>query len=289
MDKTRASTARPALGRCAGRIGTLAALIAGLISGATAQAADRPAPAAPASQTAGLPAPAPGWEYQLSLYGWATSLVGDVGVRNLPTSSIDVPFSEVLNHLNGALMGSFFAQNGEWILLADVVFAKLSDARDLGTFGGSRLDAEVTQTIATGAIGRMLPTGRPDLDIAITGGVRYMSVKGALSFDPFALPADIAGSQREWWIDPTVGVFAHWELNQKWYVNAIADIGGFGVGSRLSSTGYLGVGYMWTDSFSTSLGYRYLYEDYVGERTGSGSFRYNTTMHGPTVAAAWRF
>lgn len=248
-----------------------------------AAAADIPAapPEPPVSTVA--------WEYQLSLYGWATSLTGDIGVRNLPTTAIDIPFSQVLKDLNGAFMGSLLASNDRWLLLADVVFARLSETRAVSTFGGSELDAEVTQAIATGAIGYRLPTGRPDFDFAITGGARYMSVKGTLSFTPVASPIGISASQRQWWIDPTVGFFAHWELNDKWFVNAIADIGGFGVGSRLSSTGYAGVGYMWTTSFSTALGYRYLYEDYEGEGAKTGTFRYNTTMHGPVVALAWRF
>lgn len=249
-----------------------------------AHAADLPTPPVPEPHISD-----PGWKYQLSLYGWATSLSGDVGVRNLPTTSIDVPFSRVLEDLNGALMGSFFANDGQWLVLADMVYAKLSETHALNAFGGSQLDAEVTQFVATGAIGYMLPTGREDFDFAITGGARYMSVKGSLSFAPFALPVNISGSQRQWWIDPTVGFFAHWELNDKWFVNVIADIGGFGVGSKLSSTGYAGVGYMWTNSFSTSLGYRYLYEDYEAEGAVTGTFRYNTTMHGPTLAVAWRF
>lgn len=195
----------------------------------------------------------------------------------------------MLKDLNGALMGSVFASNDEWLLVGDIVFAKLSETHTLNAFGGSRLNAEVTQTIATGAIGYKLPTGRDDLDFAITGGARYMSVKGSMSFDPFASPVTISGAQRQWWIDPTIGFFAHWDINDKWFVNVMADIGGFGVGSRLSSTGYAGVGYMWTDSFSTSLGYRYLYTDYETDGARTGTFRYNTTMHGPTVAMAWRF
>ena len=60
--------------------------------------------------------------------------------------------------------------------------------------------------------------------------------------------------------------------------------------SKLSSTGYLGIGYMWTESFSTSLGYRYLYEDYEHSAvSGPGTFRYKATMHGPTLAMGWKF
>lgn len=267
------------------RAAACAALV-GLATG-MAHAADMPMPPMP-DGSAVQASPASDWKYQVTLYGWATSLSGDLGVRNLPTTAIDVPFSEVLKHLDGALMGSVFADNGTWLLLGDVVFAKLSASRPLGAFGGD-LGAGVTELIAMGAVGYMLPTGRPDLDFAVTGGLRYTSVKGSLSWRGPGPLLDISASARQEWLDPTVGFFAHWALNETWFVNAIADIGGFGVGSDLSSTGYLGVGYMWTRSFSTSLGYRYLYEDYEAPGATTGRFRYDTMMHGPTFAMAWRF
>ncbi len=263
-------------------VALVCALCAGLLVG-KGHAADLQA-APPAS-----PASVNDWQYQLTLYGWATSLAGDVGVRHLPTTSIDLPFSQVLKNLDGALMGSVFARNGDWLLLADLVFAKLSHQWPLQALGGSGLGVGINQTVASGAVGYMLPTGRSDMDFAVTAGLRYMSVKGALSFETHAPLPSLSASQRQWWLDPTIGFFAHWDVNDKWFINAIADIGGFGAGSKLSSTGYLGAGYMWTKSFSTALGYRYLYEDYEGSGARTGTFRYNTTMHGPVVAAAWRF
>ena len=264
---------------------------AGLLLTAAAALAAGPAAAAdPPLKPEAPPVSASGWDYQLSLYGWATSLKGDVGVRNLPTTAIDVPFTDVLQRLDGALMGSFFANNGQWMVLADVVFAKLSDRRPLtSVLAGSEAGAEVTQTILTGAVGYMLPTGRPDVDFAVTAGVRYMSVKGSLKLNPLGPLPGFGVSQRQAWADPTVGFFAHWELNEKWFLNAVADIGGFTVGSDLSSSGYLGVGYKWSQSFSTSIGYRYLHEDYEAVGARAGAFRYKTTMHGPTMALAWYF
>ncbi|MFX4990454.1 hypothetical protein ABTC08_19720, partial [Acinetobacter baumannii] len=73
------------------------------------------------------------WKFQTTLYVWATSLSGDVGVRNLPAASVDVPFSDVLRNTDGALMGAFVANNGKWLFLADLVYAKLSDTQSVGT------------------------------------------------------------------------------------------------------------------------------------------------------------
>ncbi|WP_323012709.1 hypothetical protein [Castellaniella sp.] len=229
------------------------------------------------------------WKFQLGLYGWATALNGDVGVRNLPNASINVPFSKVLRNLDGALMGSLIANNGKWLVLGDVVAAKLSHSRAFNTAYGSSVGADLNQTVVTGALGYILPTSRVDTDFAITGGLRYTSVKSSMQFDSSKPLPSVPTSQRKSWIDPTIGVFAQRSINEKLYVNAIVDIGGFGVGSKLSSSGYLGLGYLWTNSFSTSIGYRYLYENYKSSGSGKDAFRYKTTIHGPTIAAMWRF
>ena len=229
------------------------------------------------------------WRFQATLYGWLTAIDGNVGVRDLPTSPVNASIGDVLDNFDGALMGSFMATNGKWLFLGDLVLAKLSHGQNVGLYGNSRLDAELDEVIATAAVGYWLPLGIRNVDIAVTGGLRYVDLSADLSLTPAMLPVTFSGSQSESWVDPTIGLVANWKIDEKWFVNAVADIGGFGVGSKLSSTGYLGVGYMWTPSLSTAIGYRYLYEDYESSNGKGGSFRYNTTMHGPTVSLAWHF
>lgn len=62
----------------------LSGALCAFLTATTVMASDLPSAPPPVA-----PAPASGWTYQVSLYGWATSLTGDVGVRNLPTTSID--------------------------------------------------------------------------------------------------------------------------------------------------------------------------------------------------------
>lgn len=267
-----------------------AVALAGLLLGfaRSAGAADL-STGAPVAKAPELPASASDWKYELAIYGWGTALAGDVGVRNLPATSVDVPFADILDNMDGALMGTLFASNGQWITLGDVVLAKLTHGGSADVLGGSSYSFGLNETILTGAIGYLLDTGRKDVDFGLTVGARYVRLKADLGLDPNLSSLSLYGSQTQWWIDPTLGLYAHWQLNEKWFVNAIADIGGFGVGSKLSSNGYLGVGYMWTPGFSTALGYRYLYEDYEGSGAKSGTFRYNATMHGPILALAWHF
>lgn len=275
-----------------GRAGRWSAFIAALFmtampAGLAARAADLPPPAAvdPASAP---PTSAP-WRFQATLYGWATGINGDVGMRHLPDHALDVPFHEVLANLEGGAMGAFYATNGQWMVFADLVYAKLSHDLSSPALGGVKLDLGLTQTILSGAVGYVLPLSRPDLDVSVTGGLRYVSFKATESINFMALPISLGARETEDWLDPTIGLFSRWRLDPKWFITGLVDLGGFGVGSKLSSAGYLGVDYQWTKGFSTGLGYRYLYEDYEGATTPTGTFRYRATMHGPALSASWQF
>lgn len=264
--------------------GAVAAVLAACAIAGPAGAADPVAP--PDPQTAA--APASDWRFQATLYGWLTAVNGDLGIRRLPTVPVDASLSDVLQNLDGAVMGTFTASNDNWLFLADLVLARLSQKEKVGLLGRSKLNAELSEVVATGAVGYWLPLGIRNLDVAVTGGVRYVNLSTDVTLRPVRL-AKRSASGTESWVDPTVGFAAHWAIDEKWFVNAMADVGGFGLGSELSSNGYLGVGYMWTPSVSTALGYRYLYEDYKNDGSNGKSFRYDTTTHGPTLSLAWHF
>jgi hypothetical protein len=55
----------------------------------------------------------------------------------------------------------------------------------------------------------------------------------------------------------------------------VADGGGFGVASDIPLQGTATVGYNWTDTISSSLGYKALDTDYSED-----GFRYDATQHG---------
>lgn len=279
---------RRAAGRHAVMCGAVASMmLAGVPASGSAHAADLPPAAAP-SPARPVEA-APEWHFQATMYGWLTAIDGDVGVRNLPAMPVHASVVEVLENLDGAVMGSFLASNERWLVLTDLVLAKLSHSARIGPTGRTSLDADLSQAIATAAVGAWLPLGIPDVDLAITGGLRYLRLSTEMSLTPAGLPFAVSRSQSRSWIDPTVGLAVRWTINPRWFVNAVADIGGFGVGSKLSSNGYAGLGYMWTPSISTAIGYRYLYEDYEEAGARGGAFRYNATMHGPTFSLAWHF
>ncbi|PSJ54380.1 hypothetical protein C7I85_27450 [Mesorhizobium soli] len=238
-------------------------------------------PVAAADVTEPAPIEAGGWKYQLTLYGWATSLTGDIGVRDLPVVHADVSFADILRHLHGAFMGSIYGTNGEWMFLGDLIWAKTAFEAS-GPIVGT-VNLVQTQAIASGIIGYALPVNIPNLDLSATAGIRYNYLKADLDI----APADFPGISREGkrdWVDPTVGLFAHYDFNDRWFANGLADIGGFGAGSKISAQAFAAVGYNWNEKISTALGYRVLYTDYDKD-----NFLYKTTEYGPYLSLGIHF
>ena len=129
---------------------------------------------------------APGWQFQATLYGWATSLSGDVGVGRLPDAKADQSFLDILQNLDGALMGAFVARNETFILGADLIWSKISDDVNLkegdGPLApfrtGSNVSFEQRQTIATAFGGLRLPIGPPRIGPLCDSGCPLSAPEG---------------------------------------------------------------------------------------------------------------
>jgi hypothetical protein len=260
-----------------------------------AQAADL----APVSPEPPSPVLAPGWQFQATLYGWASAVSGNVGVGRLPDATVDVTFPDlldVLHNLEGAFMGTFIARDEALIFGIDLIWSKISDNVNLkaGTGSlapfrsGSLVDLEETQTIATGFAGIRLPLGSPDLHLYATAGARYQRLGVTLTLTQAVLDFSSTNESSVDWVDPIIGLAGQYRINEKWFINGLADFGGFGVGAKIDTQGLLAVGYNWTPSFATTFGFRALYTDY-SSGNGPGSFRYKTTMYGPFAGISLLF
>lgn len=243
------------------------------------QAADlAPAPAEPAAPITLTDQ----WKFQLTAYGWATALNGDVGIRGLPPVSVDVTFADILKNLKGGFMGSFYASNGRWMVLTDLIWAKLSADATFGVGGIAKFTQ--TQAIASGIVGYRLPFGPENLNVSATAGVRYNYLKAEVDIRPGRIPISINRDASKSWVDPVVGLAMRYDFNESWFVNVLGDVGGFGVGSKFTTQGFAAVGYNWSKSISTSLGYRVIYTDYE-----KGGFTYKVTQHGVFSGIAYHF
>lgn len=253
-----------------------------LFASLPATAAD-PAPAVAPISEPDAPADPSGWRFQATFYGWLSGLDGTMGVRNR-TAAVDLSPMDVIEDLDGALMAALLARHENWIVAADLMAAKTSSD---DSFGNGRIYSGVdfTQITVSGLAGYRLPVGTPgEFDLNGTVGFRYQHLKGNLTLTATQREVSFGRTGTEQWIDPTVGMLLQYQINEKWFVNALADIGGFGVGSDLTAQGLLTVGYMWTPQLSTSIGYRAIYTDYRND-----GFVYDVTQHGVLVGLGYHF
>ena len=272
---------------------TVFAAIAALAGGA-AIAADLPTKKAP-------PPPIPvlqpsSWRFELTGYGWGTSIAGNVGFGTLPTLPYYAPFGEVLQHLEAGFMGSVLARNGTYIVGLDAIWSRIGGSGtvrvDRLPAGAAGVDLTVTEGIVTAFGGLRIPVGPPNLELYGTVGARYMFswTKVALS-----TPLGFSSSQsvNKDWVDPVAGLAAQYRFDDRWFMNVLGDLGGWSdsaTGQALAS-----VGYNWTQNWSTTLGYRVLYT-YEKQDTGFNyllfeprSFRYQQWLYGPFVGVKFSF
>ena len=267
----------------------------GVASIASAFAADLPTekpPPAPIPQPA-LPST---WRYDITLYGWASSILGNSGLGSFPTLPFYASFLTLLEHLQGGLMGAVVARNDQFILGLDAIWSKIGGGgtiKDLNNplFGG-RTDLTLTSGIVTAFGGVRIPVGPPNLELYGTVGARYFYSGTKLSVTgPLGIISANPSVTKDW-IDPVAGVAAQYRINERWFVNALADLGGWSdsaTGQALAS-----VGYNWTPSIATTLGYRVLYT-YEKQNTGVDfnfqprRFLYQAWIYGPFAGFKYSF
>jgi hypothetical protein len=75
-----------------------------------------------------------------------------------------------------------------------------------------------------------------------------------------------------------------WEINDRWFLQAGGDIGGFGVNSDLIWQANTAIGYRFSENISALVGYRGLGVDY-----SDGGFLVDTVAHGPAIGMTFRF
>ncbi|WP_037217713.1 hypothetical protein [Rhizobium sp. IBUN] len=233
------------------------------------------------------------WAVIVSPYVWAASLKGNASLAGFDTD-VDVPFSEIFDHLDLALMGNVEVTNGKWGVYFDGQHVQTSQdervfAHEIG------IDIKTT-TLAAGAffkayeveLGGQTVFGKPrTISFEPTVGVRWTELKADVS------AFGVSSTKSSDWADPFIGLRMNADLTDRWNLFAEADVGGFDVGSKVSVNAQAYLGYrmeMLGKPTILRAGYRLLYQDYENDDfTGANKFRWDVSQHGPVVGFSMRF
>ena len=214
------------------------------------------------------------WSFDVSLYGVAAGMSGDVTVKGIP-ANVDVGFDKVLDNLKFGAMGSARVGYDRWSLFTDVIYM------DLGASKGP-VSVDVQQWLVQPMLGyRLCPF------FELTAGTRYNNLSATIQgTGPLGNFRSTSGTM-EWW-DPVIGGRASVPLVKTLSFDVMGDVGGFDVASELTWQALPMLNWHFSKWGSIQVGYRWLFTDY-SQGSGSRQFRYNILTQGPQIGFTLSF
>ncbi len=246
--------------------------------------------------------PTDGWKLHVTPYIWMARSDGSATVGGT-TATIDVGFTDILEHIEFGFMGRAEIAKGRWSFAVDGLYMKLGKGVDTRLVS---VDVDMRMAMID-FIARYrvidMPLGdkfqyditrdRPAFTVDLIGGFRYTWMRLDAEFTPGPLLVFLGATpvktiQTTQWVDPLIGARVAWQFKPEWALGVEGTVGGFGIGNASDLTWNIvgGIQYQLTSAHTFFVGYRALR---IERSSGSGAskFRINATMHGPIVG--WRF
>ncbi|MGL6211397.1 MAG: hypothetical protein ACRC14_16360 [Paracoccaceae bacterium] len=221
----------------------------------------------------------PAWDFAATLYLWGSATEVTVAT---PSGSVsgELSFSDALEALDFAFMGTISAQRDKLSLALDALYFDLSDDRAVPN-GPGFISAELKSRIkVVNAYALWEVAKSPQGRLDIGAGLRFFSLDNQASLSG---PASVSFGLSDNWVDPLLALRYRAEFGSDWYGLLFADVG---IGGESESTwqGVAALGYRFSDRFSVEGGYRVLQAERV-----EGVNTMDLEMSGPILGATWRF
>jgi len=227
-----------------------------------------------------------GWDFRLSPYGWFAGFKGDVAsIPGLPTMPIDISAGDALSDAEVSLAGMFEGKKNGKGFFVDFLYSDLQSEETLVESINLALNSTTKTTIISGAyLHELYNQDKSVVDAYL--GVRYWDIDTHLAFSGgLGVLAGRTLDHTESWVDPLIGIKGRTALGDtNFYVAGGAAIGGFGVGSDLFYDLNANLGYQWSKSIGTTVGYRLYDLDYEND-----GFVYDVRQEGWIIGLTWAF
>jgi hypothetical protein len=248
------------------------------------------------------------WRFTLIPYIWLPSVSGSFnftppagvgpGTRAAAAAAAsgdaDISSNDYLSNLQFAGMLSFEVAKGRWSILSDILYVDFSDSDRDATIPGLGVGSGVKVSADTGLQAMIFEIAgaysvykgeRGNFDMLL--GMRYAGIDAKLDLNavgPLGRTYYPRIKESLNFYDPIVGFKGKFFFTKNWFMPYYFDIGGFSVDSDLTMQAYAAIGYRFTDWFSMSLGYRYLYYDF-----GSTKLVEDISLHGGLLGFVFNF
>jgi hypothetical protein len=220
------------------------------------------------------------WTYDLSMNLWFS---GTGVTADTPKGQVDaeLSFSDAIQDIDFAFMGTAEARKGPWGLIGDLLYFRLtaSGPSPQGVlFSGASARTEMT-VVSAYATYRLYETPMTAIDVGVGARAFWTSLdttlQGAL------LPSESFNQDKNW-IDPLVAARVRVAFNEKWFGTLMAD--GGGTSDTETWQALATVGYSANDRWVFQGGYRYMKAQW-DTSLGQSSLEFS----GPIVGVAYRF
>jgi len=259
--------------------------------------------AAAAAPRAALADDASGTHYEIGLDIWLSSVSGRIDSPDGETT-FRVPFSQLKDHLNGALAMYARGDWDAWFARFDGTYASLAgDDIDktirLGPRGGIEIPASVKaslvewilqlegghQLFELGSLFSNRPTDTRRFTGEVYFGARYWAMDPKIQIGLGAIHFRLG--DRVDWVDPFIGARFHVDLSSTVYMEVAGDVGGFDIGGWCSKFAWgqsTEIAWRFADSWVTHIGYKFLDYD-----RSSGLQDEKIQTRGPYIDLGFRF
>ena len=218
------------------------------------------------------------WHFATIGYIWFAGAWGKTDVIG-PAEPVDLklPFGKVLKAFKFAFMGAAEARHDRFVVLGDLTFIHLDAHAGIGIrdpdFLKAELDSRTSEiTLLPGY--RVVDKGPMAVDLL--AGARLNWFKTTLQLK--GPNRELEGEVKHTWIDPLIGARVAAPLGGKWSAGLYGDVGGFGVGSKITWQAVPTINYQINHKMTLGAGWRYFKVNY---RTGD--FLYNVHQSGPMI------
>ena len=226
-------------------------------------------------------APAQGWEFELTGFAWFSGLTGTIGVGE-SSQHVSTSFSDISKKVASHFAADFEGRDGKWGFVLFPYYVLLKDSEP--TPYGFNVDVSA-KTIMVGAQGLYQAYENKDVRLEVLFGARYNDMVDDINAPGSGYPPYHAEYT---WLDPLVGFDARYRLGSAWLLGLRGDIGGFGVGSKLTWDVIAAIDWRVSKLISLKAAYGVLSTDY---ETGSGDSRfvYDVRQEGPVLGVTFHF
>ncbi len=222
-----------------------------------------------------------GWEFAAEPYVWGATLGGTTTTGD----DFDIPFSDILENLNIAFMGTVAARKDKWTLFADVIYLDLEgDDRTTATIIKRSVELSVhveMKGFITTAAAAYAAIESDSTRIDLLAGGRYFRLESSLEFNLGTLKEEASDSGSV--IDGIIGLRGRTNLNNDWYFTYYLDVG---TGQSEFTWQALGAINYKFESFDLVVGYRYLNWKFDSDQ---GDILDEVNVHGPVIGAKFSF